>query len=85
MKVKFFGGPWHRKKADVQLINTLIVAEPQFEKIRHNWHSDDGRFDVVGVRNHHYHLNRVQGEKQTFTVYIHEDSSIDEVLKKALT
>lgn len=85
MKVRFFGGPWHRKKVDVQLIDPLIIAEPRFEKIRYNWHNDDGRLDVVGVKNHHYRLHKVQGENQTFTFYVHEDSSIDEILKKALT
>lgn len=85
MKVKFFGGPAHRKKFDVQ--DYLRVFKLATWERNPNWVVSGSNFtyNTTEYKEHIYYRHDIQGENQTFTIYVHEDSSIDEVLKKALT
>lgn len=87
MKAKFFGGPAHRKKFDVpDFLRIFKFASYDYRPV---WSltapSSPVYNDVVGIKEHTYYRHDIMGQNQTFTIYIHEDSSIDEVLKKALT
>lgn len=86
MKVKFFGGPWHRKKRDVPtpLQYSFRVAEYDTQDLYHG-SLYPARTDIVNVKYSHYHLMMVPGDNTNFYFYVHDSTSVNEILKKALT